>query len=150
MHCPFCQSAETKVIDSRLVTETNQVRRRRQCLVCEERFTSYEVAEITLPNVIKSDGTRVPFSEEKLRKGMIRALEKRPVRTEDIDSAISRILQKLRTCGEKDVRSEYIGECCMDALKQLDHVAYVRFASVYRCFQDVNAFREAIDNLEEK
>lgn len=149
MHCPFCQSAETKVIDSRLVVETNQVRRRRQCLVCEERFTTYEIAEITLPNVIKRDGTRVPFNEEKLRKGMVRALEKRPVRTVDIETALSRITQNLRTCGEKEVKSEFIGERCMEALKQLDHVAYVRFASVYRCFQDVNAFREAIDNLEE-
>lgn len=148
MHCPFCNATETKVIDSRLVTETNQVRRRRECVVCQQRFTTYESPEMTLPTVIKRDGNRARFNADKLRSGMLKALEKRPVRMEDVDLAINRILKKLQTSGEKEIGAHYIGELTMEELKQLDHVAYVRFASVYRSFEDVNAFREEIEKLQ--
>ncbi len=148
MHCPFCNAEDTKVIDSRLSNEGHQVRRRRECLTCGERFTTFESAELVLPRVVKRDGSRVPFDEEKLRTGMLRALEKRPVSTERIEEAINRIKQRLRATGERELRSRQIGEWVMDELRELDQVAYVRFASVYRSFQDVNAFREEIERLE--
>lgn len=148
MHCPFCGAAETKVIDSRLVAEGSQVRRRRECLSCIERFTSYETAELLMPRLVKRDGSREPFHEEKLRAGMTRALEKRPVGVEQLEEAISRIIHRLRATGEREVSSRILGEEVMRELKLLDEVAYIRFASVYRHFKDLNEFREEIDRLE--
>ncbi|MGH1470585.1 MAG: transcriptional regulator NrdR [Cellvibrionaceae bacterium] len=150
MHCPFCSADDTKVIDSRLVSEGDQVRRRRECLSCRERFTTYEVAELLMPRVIKTDGTREPFDDAKLRAGLHRALEKRPVSMEAIESAISQIKHNLQTTGERELPSRTVGEMVMEQLRQLDQVAYVRFASVYRSFQDVEEFRQEIDRLSEK
>lgn len=147
MHCPFCSAEDTKVIDSRLVSEGDQVRRRRECLSCHERFTTYELAELMMPRVIKTDGTREPFDDAKLRAGLQRSLEKRPVSIESIESAISRIKHKLQSSGERELPSRTIGEKVMEELRQLDQVAYVRFASVYRSFQDVEEFRREIDSL---
>ena len=148
MHCPFCGAADTKVIDSRLVAEGSQVRRRRECLTCVERFTSYETAELLMPRLVKRDGTREPFNEDKLRAGMTRALEKRPVGIEQLEEAINRIIHRLRAMGEREVSSRILGEEVMRELKKLDEVAYIRFASVYRHFKDLNEFREEIDRLE--
>lgn len=148
MHCPFCREADTKVIDSRLVADGGQVRRRRQCQSCHERFTTFEVAELMMPRVIKQDGTREPFDEQKLRSGMQRALEKRPVSIEAIEAAINKLKQSLQATGEREVKSLYVGEKVMEALRELDGVAYVRFASVYRSFQDLSEFRQEIDRLE--
>ena len=148
MHCPFCGANDTKVIDSRLASEGSMVRRRRECLSCTERFTTFESAELVMPHIIKSDGRREPFNEEKLRSGIVRALEKRPVGIEEIDAAINRIMKKVRAKGERDFVSQAIGGLVMDELRDLDQVAYVRFASVYRSFQDVNAFEEEIEKLK--
>lgn len=148
MHCPFCGATETKVNDSRLAGEGTLVRRRRECLSCAERFTTFESADLVMPRVVKSDGSRVPFDEKKLRNGMLRALEKRPVPVERVEEALGHIQQALRTTGEREVGARAIGELVMDELRSLDEVAYVRFASVYRSFQDINAFREEIDRLE--
>ncbi len=147
MNCPFCNKANTKVIDSRLATEGAQVRRRRECIDCEERFTTYETAELSLPRVIKSDGNREKFDDGKLRRGLLKALEKRPVASEVIDQIIHRINLQLMSDGLKEVPSSRIGEMLMDELRTVDQVAYVRFASVYRSFQDVNAFQKEIDKL---
>ncbi|MCB1876665.1 MAG: transcriptional repressor NrdR [Chromatiales bacterium] len=148
MRCPFCGAQDTKVVDSRLANEGDQVRRRRRCTECGERFTTFEAAELSLPRVIKSDGTRVPFDETKLRGGMSRALEKRKVTAGAIEAAVNRIRRSLVAKGQREVRSREIGELVMDELRRLDQVAYVRFASVYRSFQDVAQFREEIDRLE--
>ena len=148
MYCPFCKADDTKVIDSRLVADGSEVRRRRECIQCQERFTTYEMAELVMPRIIKEDGRRSPFDEEKLRAGMIKALEKRPVSMEQVEAAISRIKHRLQTTGERELSSKLVGEAVMDELRSLDQVAYVRFASVYRSFQDVNAFREEIKRLE--
>ena len=148
MYCPFCSAEDTKVIDSRLVAEGIQVRRRRECLSCRERFTTYEAAELVMPRIIKQNGNREPFDEDKLRAGFLRALEKRPVSVESIEAVISQIKQALRATGEREVNSRVLGELVMDSLKQLDQVAYVRFASVYRSFQDIAEFRDAIERLE--
>ncbi len=148
MHCPFCSETDTKVIDSRLVAEGDQVRRRRECLTCHERFTTYEVAELLMPRIIKSDGSRVPFDEHKLRAGMQKALEKRPVSMEDIESALTHIKHKLQATGERELSSRTIGEQVMEQLRRLDQVAYVRFASVYRDFKDLAEFRAEIDKLQ--
>lgn len=147
MHCPFCNHEDTKVIDSRLAGEGMQVRRRRECEKCGERFTTFEGAELVLPRVVKRDDTRVPFDEEKLRQGMVRALEKRPVSVEAIEDALARIKHRLLTTGEREVKSRQIGEWVMEALKEMDQVAFVRFASVYRDFQDVREFRDEIERL---
>jgi transcriptional repressor NrdR len=147
MHCPFCSANDTKVIDSRLVAEGDQVRRRRECLACEERFTTFETAELVMPRLIKQDGSREPFDEEKLRAGMQRALEKRPVSVERLEEAIAHIKSKLRATGEREIKSRVLGELVMVELQKLDEVAYIRFASVYRRFQDLNEFREEIDRL---
>lgn len=147
MHCPFCSHTETKVIDSRLVAEGDQVRRRRECLQCGERFTTFESAELVMPRVIKSNGSRQPFDEEKLRSGLLRALEKRPVGLEEIESVINRIKHRLRATGEREVQTRDVGELVMDELRDLDDVAYVRFASVYRSFQDINEFKEVIERM---
>lgn len=150
MHCPFCNTEETKVIDSRLVADGAQVRRRRECLACSERFTTYEAAELVMPRVIKHDGARVPFDEEKLRNGILRALEKRPISTEQFEELITHLKHKLRASGEREINSQILGEWVMEELRKLDEVAYVRFASVYRRFQDVNAFREEIQRMEDR
>ncbi|MDH2433851.1 NrdR family transcriptional regulator [Pokkaliibacter plantistimulans] len=147
MHCPFCRAQETKVTDSRLVAEGEQVRRRRECLVCGERFTTYELAELVMPHIIKQDGSRQPFDEPKLRAGMQRALEKRPVSTEAVEAAITRIKQQLRATGEREMGSRWLGEAVMNELRKLDQVAYVRFASVYRDFQDIEEFKKEIEML---
>lgn len=148
MRCPFCGAQDTKVVDSRLSGEGDQVRRRRKCVVCSERFTTFETAELSLPRVVKRDGTRVPFDGDKLRAGMLRALEKRPVSTDRLDAAIWRIQRRLMSSGDNEVPALRIGELVMEELRQLDQVAYVRFASVYRKFEDVAAFREEIERLE--
>ncbi len=150
MHCPFCGHEDTKVIDSRLAGEGAQVRRRRECEKCGERFTTFEGAELVMPRIVKNDGTREPFDERKLRTGMMRALEKRPVSTEAIEAAIVRIVHKLRVTGEREIRSLQVGERVMEELKALDEVAYVRFASVYHSFQDVNEFREEVERLKDE
>lgn len=147
MHCPFCNAVDTKVIDSRLVAEGNQVRRRRECITCAERFTTFESAELVMPRVVKQAGEREPFNEDKLRSGMLKALEKRPVSIEQVDEAISRINHALRALGEREVSSKLVGEKVMQELRRLDEVAYVRFASVYRSFKDLNEFREVIDSM---
>jgi transcriptional repressor NrdR len=147
MFCPFCSVQETKVIDSRLVADGNQVRRRRECTVCKERFTTFEMAELVMPRIVKRDGSREPFHEEKLRAGLQRALEKRPVSTEQVEQCISRLKSSLRATGEREVSSEFLGNLIMDALKELDKVAYVRFASVYRSFEDIREFGEEIARL---
>ncbi len=148
MHCPFCSHSETKVIDSRLVADGDQVRRRRECQECGERFTTFESAELLLPRVIKSNGSRQPFDEAKLRSGILRAIEKRPVSLERVELTINRIKHRLRATGEPEVNTLSVGELVMDELRDLDDVAYVRFASVYRSFQDINEFREEIERLD--
>ncbi len=149
MHCPFCAQPETRVVDSRLSNEGDQVRRRRECVSCNERFTTYESAELNMPRIVKQDGSRVPFQEEKLCAGVMRALEKRPVSTEQVDEAINRIKHNLRAVGEREVKSSTLGNWVMEELLALDHVAYIRFASVYLDFSDVNAFRVAIEKIEQ-
>lgn len=148
MHCPFCLAHDTKVIDSRLVSEGHQVRRRRQCTDCAERFTTFETAELLMPRLIKTDGSREPFNEDKLRNGILRALEKRPVGIETIEKAIHVIKSELRATGEREVKSELLGNLVMEALRRLDKVAYIRFASVYRDFQDIEEFGKEIAKLE--
>lgn len=147
MHCPFCGALDTKVIDSRLVAEGDQVRRRRECITCEERFTTYETAELVMPRIIKQNGHREPFDENKLYSGLNKALEKRPVSVEAVESAVNRIKHQIRATGEREVPSGLVGEAVMRELRQLDEVAFVRFASVYRSFKDLNEFRAEIDRL---
>ena len=148
MHCPFCGHDETKVIDSRLAGEGRQIRRRRQCLACNERFTTFEAAELVMPRIVKNDNSRQPFDEEKLRSSMVRALEKRPVPSDQLEEAIGHLVHKLRTMGEREVPSRLIGEFVMEDLRALDEVAYVRFASVYRRFQDITEFEDEIKRLQ--
>ncbi|MGB1158942.1 MAG: transcriptional regulator NrdR [Porticoccaceae bacterium] len=149
MFCPFCNADDTKVVDSRLVANGGQVRRRRECVACSERFTTFEMPELVMPRVIKTDGTRQPFDEDKLRGGLQRALEKRPVSTEQIEVAISQIKHFLQVTGEREVASQIIGEEVMRRLRELDEVAYVRFASVYRSFQDISEFQAELNRLSE-
>ena len=148
MHCPFCGASDTRVTDSRLSAEGDKVRRRRSCPRCNARFTTYEVAELLMPAVVKRDGRREPFLEEKLRAGLLRALEKRPVGAEPLEETILRIKNRARANVERELSSQQIGEWVMEELRHLDQVAYVRFASVYRSFEDVNAFREEIERLQ--
>jgi transcriptional repressor NrdR len=148
MHCPFCSNEETKVIDSRLAAEGMQIRRRRQCLDCNERFTTFESAELVMPRLVKNDDTRQPFDENKLRYSMVRALEKRPVPSDLLEQAIGRLVHRLRTLGEREVASRLVGDLVMEELRALDEVAYVRFASVYRRFQDITEFEEEIRRLQ--
>ena len=150
MRCPFCSHDDTKVIDSRLVAEGGQDRRRRECTSCSERFTSYETAELLMPRIIKQNGNREPFDEEKMRAGLLRTLEKRPVSIEKIEGVVSQIEHSLQATGEREIESIRVGELVMDQLKLLDQVAFVRFASVYRDFKDLNEFREEIDRLAEE
>ena len=147
MHCPFCKAEDTRVVDSRMAEDGAQVRRRRECERCGERFTTFEKAQLQMPQILKRDGNPEPFDEDKLRKGLARALYKRPVTPEQIDRLVENVEQKLRTSNERQVPSHRVGELVMHELRDLDQVAYVRFASIYHQFQDVNAFREEIERL---
>ncbi|AAV82703.1 transcriptional regulator NrdR [Idiomarina loihiensis] len=149
MHCPFCGTQDTKVIDSRLVADGASVRRRRECNHCKERFTTFETAELVMPRVIKTDGSREPFNEDKLRNGLLRALEKRPVSLELMEQAINKIKSSIRATGEREISSNFVGSLVMENLKQIDKVAYVRFASVYRSFEDIREFGEEIARLND-
>lgn len=149
MYCPFCHAEETKVIDSRLVADGAQVRRRRQCLFCHERFTTFETAELIMPLIVKRDGRREPFNLANLRSGMLRALEKRPVSIDTLEAAIATIIQEIRSRGEREIDAQQVGELVMKQLYSLDHVAYVRFASVYKRFKDVSDFRQTIDEMKD-
>ena len=148
MHCLFCQHDDTRVIDSRVSEDGSSIRRRRECEACGERFNTFEIAELKLPALVKSDGRREAFDEDKLRTGFERALQKRPVSGEQVEQAVRNVIHSLRMTGEREVASRRVGEFVMDELKKLDHVGYVRFASVYRSFQDVADFREEIERLE--
>ncbi|OBX10335.1 transcriptional regulator NrdR [Gallibacterium genomosp. 3] len=150
MHCPFCAAPETKVIDSRLVAEGYQVRRRRECLQCKERFTTFESAELIIPRIIKNNSNREPFNEEKLRAGIYHALEKRPVSEAQIEDAIMRIEHALQATGEREVPSKLVGNLVMNELKKMDKVAYIRFASVYLSFDDIKQFSDEIEKLKER
>lgn len=150
MYCPFCRATDTKVVDSRLIDEGTRVKRRRACLECEERFTTFEELERLLPRVVKRDGASVSFNRDKLRMSMVKALEKRPVSVDQIERALEQILKELQVMGDAEVHSRDIGELVMGQLRELDQVAYVRFASIYRSFQDVEAFHEEIRQLKEK
>jgi transcriptional repressor NrdR len=147
MRCPFCSTEDTRVVDSRLGGEGEQVRRRRECTICLERFTTYETAELNMPRLIKNDLSRATFDENKLRQGLLRALEKRPIGSEAIEALLTRIKRRLRATGEREIKTRVLGEWVMEELRKLDEVAYVRFASVYRRFQDLNAFHEEITRL---
>ncbi len=150
MRCPFCTTHDTKVIDSRLANDGDQVKRRRECVACKERFTTFEAAELALPRIVKRDGVREQFQEQKLRSGMLRALEKRPVDSEQIEASVSQIKKLLTSSGEREVAANTLGEMVMKELKTLDDVAFVRFASVYRSFQDVSEFTKMIENLQKQ
>lgn len=148
MHCPFCQHEDTRVIDSRVSEDGTTIRRRRECPECSERFNTFETAELKLPSIVKSDGRRETFDERKLRVSFERALQKRPVSGEQLEAAVRAVMHALRLTGEREIDSRRLGEYVMTELKKIDHVAYVRFASVYRKFEDVQAFREEIERLE--
>jgi transcriptional repressor NrdR len=150
MRCPFCQSDDTKVLDTRLLDDGSQVRRRRECLSCGERHSTRETVDLNLPRLIKSDDSRQSFSEEKLRAGLLKALEKRPVETAKIETAIQKIERRLMAQNDREVHSSLVGEWVMEELQALDEVAYIRFASVYRQFQDIEAFKSEIDKLMKK
>lgn len=147
MNCPFCGAQETKVIDSRLITEGRQVRRRRECTKCNERYTTYESPEFIMPSIVKRDGRKESFNEDNLRAGILVSLRKRPVSIDDIESAMGRIKHRLQSCGQRELSSDKLGEWVMNELKQLDEVAYIRFASVYRSFQDIKDFNSEINKL---
>jgi len=148
VYCPFCNHEDTKVIDSRLAAEGRQVRRRRQCRHCKERYTTFETAELVMPRVVKRDGRREPFDEAKLRNGIAKALEKRPIESEVVEESVERLLHRLQTIGEREVSGRFIGDMVMEELRALDQVAYVRYASVYRSFQDIAEFREEVERLQ--
>ena len=148
MKCPFCSSPDTQVIDSRVLEAGDSIRRRRKCSACEKRFTTYETVELRMPQVVKGDGSRADFDQNKLRVGFQRALHKRPVPTGYVDAAINRIVQQVLSRGEREVPSRELGEMVMQELYKLDKVAYIRFASVYRSFQDVSDFRDALKEVE--
>lgn len=147
MHCPFCKAEDTRVVDSRMAEDGTQVRRRRECEKCGARFTTFEKAQLQVPQILKRDGNPEPFDEDKLRKGLDRALYKRPVSPEAVDRAVENITRKLRGSSERQVPSQRLGEWVMEELRDLDQVAYVRFASIYRQFQDAHAFREEVERL---
>lgn len=149
MHCPFCRTDDTKVIDSRLVSDGEAVRRRRVCQNCGERWTTFETAELLMPRIVKRDGSREPFDESKLRRGLQTALEKRPVPVEDVEALINRVKHNIRVTGEREVAAELLGQEVMGELRQLDAVAYVRFASVYLNFEDVSEFQSEILRLKD-
>ncbi len=148
MKCPFCGSTETQVIDSRVSEPGDSIRRRRRCTGCQKRFTTYETVELRLPQVVKTNGTRSDFDVNKVRNGFQRALHKRPVPTEYVDQAVDRVVARVLQLGEREIPSRQIGEMVMQELYKLDKVAYIRFASVYRSFQDVSDFRDALKEVE--
>ena len=148
MKCPFCGSVDTQVIDSRVSEPGDSIRRRRRCVACQKRFTTYETVELRLPQIVKTNGNRSDFDVEKIRVGFQRALHKRPVPTDYVDAAIDRIVQQVLSLGEREIRSRQIGEMVMQELHKLDSVAYIRFASVYRSFQDISDFRDALKEVE--
>ncbi len=150
MWCPFCNNDDTRVVDSRVTGDGMQIRRRRECVTCASRFNTYEKPELIAPRIIKAGGIREDFSEDKLRNGMLRALEKRPVETREVERSIRTLLKEIRSVEEAEIPSSLIGEWVMRELSQLDQVAYVRFASVYRRFEDVQAFRDEIELLEKE
>ena len=147
MFCPFCTHGETKVVDSRLVANGSQIKRRRECINCGERFSTYEEAELVMPRIIKSNERREPFDEEKLRAGLHKALEKRPVSSDQIENALQSIKDYIRKIGEREIQAQVIGKQVMNQLKELDQVAYVRFASVYQNFQDIKDFADEVSEL---
>ena len=149
MRCPYCQSEDTRVIDSREGDGGESVRRRRECQACTERYTTYERIELKLPFVVKSDGVREKFDENKLRNGFERALEKRPIGTETIEASVQRLLRRFSFGGDPEIETVKIGEAVMNELRELDDVAYVRFASVYRKFQDLDEFNEVVQRLKD-
>ncbi len=148
MRCPFCGTADTQVVDSRVNDEGNSIRRRRRCSECDKRFTTYESVELTLPQVVKQNGKREDFSRDKLHQSFSRALHKRPVPVEYLEQAIERIIQKVLAYGEKEITARELGENVMHELKKMDKVAYIRFASVYRSFSDVEDFHDVIRDLD--
>ena len=148
MKCPFCKGPDTQVVDTRESEEGDSIRRRRRCLSCDKRFTTYEMVELRMPQVVKQNGMRSEFDEEKLRTSFTRALHKRPVPTELVDTAIDNVTQKIFALGEREIGSRQIGEMVMKELLKLDKVAYIRFASVYKSFQDVGDFSDAIDAVK--
>jgi len=150
MWCPFCNHDDTRVVDSRVTGDGMQIRRRRECASCASRFNTYETPELIAPRVVKSGGIRENFSEDKLRNGMLRALEKRPVETREVERAIRTLLREIRGVEDSEIPSSLIGEWVMRELSHLDQVAYVRFASVYRQFEDIQAFRDEIEKLEQE
>jgi len=147
MHCPFCKTLDTKVIDSRHVAESNTIRRRRECTICSARFTTFETADLDLPAVVKRDKTREQFDLRKIKKGLEKSVEKRPIERETLDNILNHILQKVQTQGEREIESQWLGELVMTALKKIDQVAYIRFASVYRSFEDVQEFCQTVEQL---
>jgi len=148
MKCPFCGSPDTQVVDSRVSEPGDSIRRRRRCLACQKRFTTYETAELRLPQIVKQNGTRADFDVDRIRNGFQRALHKRPVPTEYVDQAVERIVQRVLGLGEREIPSRQIGEMVMQELYKMDKVGYIRFASVYRSFQDVADFRDALKEVE--
>jgi transcriptional repressor NrdR len=148
MHCPFCKAEDTQVIDSRVSDDGDSIRRRRRCVACSKRFTTYEMVEFRMPQVVKQDGSRTEFDLDKLRTGFMRALHKRPVPTPLVDDAVATVTQQVLALGEREIPSRRIGEMVMKELYKLDTVAYIRFASVYRSFQDVDDFRDAIKEVQ--
>ena len=149
MYCPFCGHQETKVVDSRLAGDGYQIRRRRECIECSERFTTFESAELVLPKLIKRDESREPFNESKLRSGILVATEKRPISIESIEELISRIIRKVQKLGEREIQSRTLGEIVMFELRDIDEIAFVRYASVYRRFQDIEEFEKEIESLRD-
>ena len=149
MFCPYCGNQETKVVDSRLAGDGYQIRRRRECLKCTERFTTFESAELVLPKLVKRDQSREPFNENKLRNGILTATEKRPISIEIIEEMISRVVMKVQKLGEREIQSRELGEIVMQELREIDEIAFVRYASVYRRFQDVEEFEKEIESLRD-
>jgi transcriptional repressor NrdR len=148
MHCPFCKAPDTQVIDSRVNDDGDSIRRRRRCAVCNKRFTTYETVELRMPQLVKQDGSRTEFDLDKLRTGFMRALHKRPVPTPLVDDAVATVTQQVLALGEREIESRRVGEMVMKELYKLDKVAYIRFASVYKSFQDVDDFQDAIKEVQ--
>jgi|TARA_B100000959_G_scaffold34252_1_gene32471 transcriptional repressor NrdR len=149
MYCPFCGDQETKVVDSRLAGDGYQIRRRRECTGCAERFTTFESAEFVLPKLVKTDESREPFDEAKLRSGILKATEKRPISSEAIEELISRVIRKVQKMGEREIQSRLLGEIVIEELREIDEIAFIRYASVYRRFQDVEEFEKEIESLRD-
>ena len=148
MKCPFCGSEDTQVVDTRANLEANTIRRRRKCIGCEKRFTTYERVDLKIPRLVKKDGSRSDFDRDKLMGSMTLALRKRPVHTEEIEGAVDRVIERLRSLGEREVQTTRIGDFVMRELAKLDKIAYIRFASVYRSFESPDEFREAVQEVK--